>query len=273
VTDIRPPAVAGTFYPRSPVELRAQVEGFLAQSDEVKRPARGAIVPHAGLIYSGACAAEVFARVTLAPVVVILAPNHTGVFPPRGIASVWPSGGFETPLGVSAINEVFVSALCRACPGLVADRGAHRGEHAVEVELPFLEILAPDSSIVPIVVNTDEWKGCRDLAQALAATVESWPEPVLIMASSDMTHYDSAESAAVKDRRALAHVEMLDGEGLLAECHHHDITMCGRAPAATVVEAARLLGADKAEVVDYRHSGWVTGDDRHVVAYAGVVIE
>ncbi len=272
MTDIRPPAVAGTFYPRSPVELRALVEGFLVQ-DETKRPARAVIVPHAGLIYSGACAAKVFSRVALTPVVVILAPNHTGVFPPRGTASVWPSGGFQTPLGISTVNEAFVSALGQACPDLVADKGAHRTEHAVEVELPFLSILEPDCSIVPIVVHTDEWKGCRDLAQALAATVESWPEPVLLVASSDMTHYESAEAAAVKYRQALAHIEVLDGEGLLAECHHHNITMCGRAPAATIVEAARLLGAEGAHVVDYRHSGWVTGDDHHVVAYAGVVVE
>jgi AmmeMemoRadiSam system protein B len=141
------------------------------------------------------------------------------------------------------------------------------------VELPFLATLSPDSTIVPIVVAWDDWERCRTLAEALADTAAEWPEDVLLVASSDMTHFEPAMRAADKDRIALDALERLDGEELLRACRRERITMCGRAPAAVVVEAARRLGARRGEVVDYRHSGWVTGDDSSVVAYAGVVVQ
>jgi hypothetical protein len=122
------------------------------------------------------------------------------------------------------------------------------------------------------VLAWDRWEAARELAGALAAVIIEWPHPVLLVASSDMTHYESAESAARKDRLALEKVERLDGEGLLDVCHREAVTMCGRAPVAVTVAAARALGATAATLVDYRHSGWVTGDDRSVVAYAGVLI-
>jgi AmmeMemoRadiSam system protein B len=142
----------------------------------------------------------------------------------------------------------------------------------VEVELPFLALLAPDTLIVPIVLAWDDWNRCRDLANAIATTVTEWPHEVLLLASSDMTHFESAQAAAVKDRGALEAIERFDAEDLLTYCQDQHVSMCGRAPAAVVLEATRLLGASSAEVVDYRHSGMVTGDDRDVVAYAGVVI-
>jgi AmmeMemoRadiSam system protein B len=122
------------------------------------------------------------------------------------------------------------------------------------------------------VLACDDWEHCRTLAQALARLVVSWPADVLLLASSDMTHYEPAAEAARKDRMALAAIERLDGAGLLEACRRHGITMCGRAPAATVLEAARELGATGAELVDYRHSGLVSGDDTSVVSYAGVLI-
>jgi AmmeMemoRadiSam system protein B len=224
------------------------------------------------LIYSGACAAEVFKRLQLSPTVVILAPNHTGMLGTPGGASTWRSGVFQTPLGEIAIAEDFVSALCAACPLVGHDPMAHAREHAIEVELPFLSLLSPSSAIVPIVLAWDDWDRCRQLGEALAGVVREWPGAVSLIASSDMTHYESAASAEQKDRVALERVTGLDGEGLLKICHQRNITMCGRGPAAVVLEAARLLGAAEAEVVDYRNSGWVTGDEGQVVAYAGVTI-
>jgi hypothetical protein len=190
-----------------------------------------------------------------------------------GGAGTWSSGVFQTPLGDIAVAEDFVAALCTACPLVAHDPEAHAKEHAIEVELPFLSLLSPSSAIVPIVLAWDDWDRCRRLGEAVARVVRAWPEPVSLIASSDMTHFESAAAAERKDRIALEHVAQLDGEGLLDACRKHHISMCGRGPAAVVLEAAKLLGAERGELVDYRNSALVTGDDGRVVAYAGVTIQ
>lgn len=269
---VRPPAVAGLFYPASPRTLERQVREYL---DEVKTsplPARGAIVPHAGLVYSGRCAAEVFARLAVPRTVVILAPNHRGLRSTRAGASVWREGVFRTPLGDVGIDADFAARLLERCPLVAHDPVAHGPEHAVEVELPFLLLRAPGVAIVPILLSWDDWESCRALAQALAGVTRESAPDALLVASSDMTHFESAEEARRRDEMALAEVERLDGAALLETCRRHEITMCGRAAAAVVLETSRLLGAGHAEVVDYRHSGMVTGEAGNVVAYAGVVV-
>lgn len=270
--DLRPAVVAGHFYPSDAAELRSLVESYLAGASGEAASARAAMVPHAGLIYSGACAAAVFARLEIPDVVVIVAPNHTGLLGASGGASLWARGAFETPLGRVPIAVEFASRLTARCRLVAHDPVAHLREHAVEVELPFLTLLAERAAIVPLVLAWDNWERCEELAGALAAVVREWPGHVLLLASSDMTHHEPAARAAVKDRTALSAVERLDGRGLLAACRRDGISMCGRAPTATVLEAVRRLGADRAQLVDYRHSGWVTGDDSSVVTYAGVLI-
>lgn len=272
VSDLRTAAVAGHFYPADARELGEMVECYLADVESEPRPMRAVVAPHAGIVYSGRCAAQVFGRVEFPPVVVILAPNHTGVVGARGGASLWSRGAFETPLGAVPVAAAFAEALEARCPLAAHDPRAHRQEHAVEAELPFITTLAPESAIVPIVLAWDDWERCKTLADALAGLVEEWPEDVLLVASSDMTHFESAGTAARKDKVALAAIQRLDGQELLRACRREHITMCGRGPAAVVIEAARRLGATHAEVVDYRNSGWVTGDDTSVVAYAGVVV-
>ena len=160
----------------------------------------------------------------------------------------------------------------RRSPLVRHDPLAHQREHAIEVELPFLQTIAPNSRVAPIVLAWDRWEPAADVAGALAETVSEWSDDVLLVASSDMTHYESADAAEAKDQRALEAVEQLDGKELLARCRAENITMCGRAPSAVVIDAARRLGATSGRVVDYRNSGWVTGDESAVVAYAGVVI-
>ena len=269
---IRPAAVAGRFYPSDARALSDMVRGFLAEAEPGAQVARAVIVPHAGLVYSGQCAAHAFRRVEMPRVMVILAPNHTGLVSAPGGASLWARGSFATPLGDVLIAEEFARQLESRCRLVAHDPDAHRQEHAVEVELPFIATLAPGAEIVPIVLAWEDWPRCRELATGLAELIRGWPDDVLLVASSDMTHFESARRAAEKDRVALAAIERLDGEALLEACRRERITMCGRAPAAVVVEAARQLGATRAEVVDYRHSGSVTGDDSSVVAYAGVVV-
>lgn len=270
--DIRAAAVAGAFYPDDPAELSGLLAQLLASVPEAPVPTRAAVVPHAGLIYSGGCAAAVFRRVTIPSCVVILGPNHSGVLGGSTGASVWRRGGFATPLGDVEIAADFVARLMASCPLVEHDVVAHMREHAIEVELPFLTVLAPRAAIVPILLAWDDWARCEALASALARAVAAWSEPVLVLASSDMSHYESAAAARRKDDLALAAVEQLDGRALLESCETHQITMCGRAAVATTLETARQLGGERAAVIDYRHSGQVTGDDGRVVSYAGVVI-
>jgi len=170
------------------------------------------------------------------------------------------------------VDEPLAAILLAECPYLEDDPKAHRREHAVEVELPFLLARRPDLTIVPVVVGWSDWPRTRALGEALARTVERAGEPVLLVASSDMTHYEPAAEAQRKDRLALAELERLDGETLLDVTRRHRVTMCGRVPAAAVAHAARLLGASAGRVVETSHSGMVTGDDRSVVSYAGMVM-
>jgi len=271
---VRAPAVSGRFYPGTRGELERAVRELLDAVRPVAHPAaaRAAVVPHAGFVYSGLTAAHVFARLRLPRVVVILAPNHTGVTRAPGGASLWETGAFATPLGDVPVDESLARAILDAGPPVAIDHEAHRGEHAIEVELPFLVTLRPDARIVPLVLAFDDWASARRLGENLAGVVARWAEPVLLLASSDLNHYEPASVSELKDAQALAAVTALDGGELLARCRRERISMCGRAPAAAVCAAARALGATSADVVDYRHSGWVTGDESQVVGYGGVVI-
>ena len=270
---VRPPVVSGRFYPSDPDELRATVATMLADARANPAPARAIIVPHAGYIYSGRTAAQVFARVAIPGVVVILAPNHTGISEAEGGVSLWEAGAFRTPLGDVPVDAEMAAALLEVSGGVVGvDHDAHRGEHAVEVELPFLQILRADVRIVPLVIAWDGWDSARALGEMLARLVTAAGEPVLLLASSDLNHYEPSGVSEKKDALALDAVQALDGEELLARCKRERISMCGRGPAAVVLAAAKALGGTRAEVVDYRHSGWVSGDNARVVGYAGVVI-
>jgi len=271
--------VSGRFYPEARAELAAAVAELLdaARAEagaSPPAPVRAVIVPHAGYVYSGPTAAHVFARVALPSLVVMLAPNHTGVCRAPGGASLWEEGAFRTPLGDVPVDAPCAAALRAASRLVGVDHEAHRAEHAIEVLLPFLQVLRPDARIVPLVLAWDAWDTARELADALARVVREAQEPILLLASSDLNHYEPAAVSVRKDARALEAVTALDGAELLARCRRERISMCGRGPAAVVVAAARSLGAARAEVVDYRHSGWVSGggDDSQVVGYGGVVI-
>lgn len=267
----RQPAVAGQFYPAEPAELTRLVAECLEGVPREARRAAGAIVPHAALMYSGRGAGAVFGRLAFPSTVVILAPNHTGRCQSPG-ASIWRTGAFTTPLGDVPVSDTFAGALERACDLVAHDPAAHRDEHAIEVELPFLQALAPGAAIVPIVIAWEDWPRSERLAAALADLAADSAASVLFIASSDMTHYEPAATAERKDQAAFGAIARLDGNALLDVCRRERITMCGRAPAAVVLETARRLGATRADLVDYRHSGMVTGDHDDVVSYAGVIL-
>jgi len=272
----RTPVVSGRFYSANPVELKATVVSLLQDARQAVGPsahrAVGVIAPHAGYVYSGPTAAAVFARVALPDLIIIVAPNHTGVCRAPGGASLWEDGAFRTPLGDVPVDETCAARVAAATSLVAVDHEAHRAEHAIEVLLPFVQVGRPGARIVPLVLAWDTWDEARELGEALARVVREAGEPVLLLASSDLNHYEPASVSERKDARALEAVTALDGAELLARCRRERITMCGRAPVAVVLAAARALGATRAEVVDYRHSGWVSGDNSQVVGYGGVVI-
>ncbi|HXY68328.1 MAG TPA: AmmeMemoRadiSam system protein B [Gemmatimonadales bacterium] len=268
---VRQPAVAGLFYPGQPALLVAAVRELLAVAGAEPRPARAAVAPHAGYVYSGRTAGQVFARLEVPRRCVVLAPNHTGRGDAAEGGSVYAVGSFVTPAGEVPVDESTAAALLACCDLLEDDPAAHAREHAVEVQLPFLLARQPEVAVVPVVLGWSDWPRTRRLGEALAAVVRGAPEPVLLVASSDMNHYESAAVAAEKDALALAEAERLDGERLLDVTRRHQVSMCGRVPAAAVLHAARLLGASAGEVVHRSHSGQVTGDDGSVVSYAGVI--
>lgn len=268
---VRQPAVAGLFYPGKPAQLVAAVRELVEVPGAVPRPALAAVAPHAGYVYSGRTAGQVFARLEVPRRCVVLAPNHTGQGDAEQGGSVYAVGSFVTPAGEVPVDESTAAALLAACDLMEDDPAAHLREHAVEVQLPFLLARQPQVSVVPVVLGWSDWPRTRRLAEALAEVVRGSAEPVLLLASSDMNHYESAAVAEEKDGLALAAAVRLDGEQLLDVTRRHHVTMCGRVPAAAVLHAARLLGAASADVVHRSHSGQVTGDDASVVSYAGMI--
>jgi AmmeMemoRadiSam system protein B len=266
--------VSGRFYAGSQEALDRDVRALLQPVEPMAHAAtaRAAIAPHAGYVYSGVTAAHVFARLDVPRLVVILGPNHTGRCHAPGGVSLWETGAFATPLGQVPVDADLAAALLAECPLVGIDRTAHLDEHAIEVELPFLQLRRADVAIVPLVLAWDGWEEASALGEALARIVRRWNEPVLLLASSDLNHYESAAMTELKDAQVLDAIRALDGAELLRRCRVERVSMCGRAAAAAVIAAARALGSTQAEVVDYRHSGWVTGDEARVVGYGGVVI-
>lgn len=264
------------FYPNDRGQLQDLVEQQLQEAGNLptrRKTAIGAMAPHAGLVYSGVCAAHVFGRIVFPDTIVIMSPNHNGICRAPGGVSLWRRGSFLTPLGEVPVDETVGNELLARCSHVAEDQEAHLPEHGIELELPFIHTMAPESQIVPLLFVQDSWEICFSVASALSEIIRERQGGVLVLASSDMTHFESAESAASKDDEALDAVEALDGQRLLEVCKRRRITMCGRAPAAVMVEVARQLGHRSATVVDRRHSGLVSGDFENVVAYAGVVVE
>lgn len=267
---IRRPAVAGTFYPADPEALDAEITRLLAGRQPPREPAAIAVmVPHAGYVYSGGIAARTYLATRLPERVVILGPNHTGMGEP---IAVMAEGSWRTPLGDAAIDAGLAAAILERCGAASIDEAAHRREHSLEVQVPFLQRLVPGVRLVPICVGTHRLPRLLDLGRAIGAALLAHPDPTLLVLSSDMSHYIPAAEAERLDRRALAPLLALDPEGLHREVTEASISMCGMAPVVAGIEAARVLGARSARLVAYGHSGEETGDFESVVAYAGVAV-
>jgi MEMO1 family protein len=266
---VRRPAVAGRFYPGDADDLRAEARSYLESSLDKPIRAIGCIAPHAGYMYSGHVAGAVFARVEIPERCIVLCPNHTGMGVPLAIVS---EGAWETPLGDVGIDSRLAAALKHQFPALEEDSAAHRTEHAAEVELPFLQLQQAHLKFVPIALGTRRLEILEELGEALAEVISAQNDSVLIVASSDMNHYESDGVTRAKDHRALERILSLDPQGLYEVVTQQNVTMCGFGPAVAMLTAARKLGAKSTELVKYATSGDVSGDRNMVVGYAGVVV-
>jgi hypothetical protein len=271
---VRTPAVAGRFYPGRAEELLREIREYTSPGKTTVESGRiaaiGCVAPHAGYIYSGGVAGAVYSRLEIPERCVILCPNHTGKGRPLAIMA---NTAWQTPLGEVAADADLGARLLLRFLMLQEDSAAHRAEHAIEVQIPFLQAQQPELSIVPIVIGTSDFDVLRGLGEALADVIADRDEKVLIIASSDMNHYESDAVTRVKDHKAIERVLALDARGLWEVVMNEDISMCGFAPTIVMLTAAKLLGATSATLVKYATSGDVSGDYESVVGYAGIIVE
>ena len=266
---IRQPAVAGRFYPANPDELLKELQSYV-QPAEQRTQVIGVVAPHAGYMYSGHVAGAVYSRIQVPSRNVVLCPNHTGFGTPL---SIMRSGAWQTPLGDMQIDQELCENLMAADPYLVDDVEAHRYEHALEVQLPFMQHVAgPSATFAPITVGTAHWQRLEELGSAIGEVLRKIDQTALIIASSDMNHYESDAVTRVKDRKAIDQVLAMDPRGLYDVVRRENISMCGYGPTVAMLVAAKMLGASKAELVKYATSGDVSMDFDHVVGYAGMVV-
>ncbi len=273
---VRRAAVAGTWYPASAAVLARQVQSYIddadAACDDAVPPHAdlvAVIAPHAGLMYSGPVAAYSYRslRARQYDVIVLVGPSHYVGFDG---ASIWSSGTFETPLGDLSIDDVFAGAIRAQCPLVTERPDAHRREHSLEMQLPFLAMLAPQTSIVPIVMGVQTRETAFALGAAIADAARN--RRALFVASSDLSHFYDASTAGTLDREVISRVDNLDDEGLMALLERRADHACGGGPIVAVLHAARALGATRAATLRYADSGDVSGDKSSVVGYmaAGV---
>jgi len=268
VSVVREPAVAGRFYPRDPKKLRSEISSHLSLSEKPVA-ALGCVIPHAGYMYSGRVAGAVYSQLDWPSRLIILCPNHTGRGTPLSIMS---EGEWQTPLGRVSVDPEIASRLKRIFPLLNEDAEAHRAEHATEVQLPFLQERLTDFTFVPIAIGTGRFEPLSLLGEAIAEAISSIGKRVMIIASSDMNHYESDVITRQKDGRAIDKILQLDPRGLYDVVTNENITMCGYGPTVTMLTAAKQLGATRAELICYGTSADVSGDREVVVGYAGLAV-
>ena len=265
---VRHPAVAGSFYPANPDVLLEQVQRFTAHGDE-KLAALGCVVPHAGYMYSGPVAGAVYGHLALPQRFIILCPNHTGRGQPLAVNS---EGAWQTPLGEARIDSALAASLKAQFPLITEDDEAHRSEHALEVQLPFLQARLRQFSFVPIAIGTGQFEVLAALGEVVARVIQESGERVLIIASSDMNHYEPDDVTRMKDDLAIRAILALDPRGLFDVVREKHVSMCGYGPTVAMLTAAKRMGASSAQLIRYATSGDVSGELDWVVGYAGIVV-
>ncbi len=266
---LRLPVVAGRFYPSDPKELTALVHEYSRPDPQHPAiPVKACLTPHAGYMYSGHVAGAALARVALPQKIIILGVRHY----PRGEpAAILSSGAWRTPLGDAPIDETLAEVLGQACPLLREDSVAHSGEHSLEVQVPFLQVLAPGFTFVPVALGTVRFESLVSVGEALGRVLADSKENVLLLTTSDLNHYEDDATTRIKDQIAIGQLLALDPRGLYDTCRNEEISMCGLGPAVAMLTALHALGAKKPELVKYATSADVSGDRDQVVGYAGMI--
>jgi AmmeMemoRadiSam system protein B len=269
---LRKPAVAGRFYPAQPEVLSRDLETYLKDSAPHRAKAEGAlgcVAPHAGYMYSGHVAGAVYHKLPPCACYIILCPNHFARGAPLATMS---SGAWLTPLGQVPIDHALARALLKACSLLADDPVAHSQEHSLEVQLPFLQHVVKEFSFVPVSVGVGGYPALELLGHCVASVARAASKPVMIIASSDMNHYEPDKITRIKDRKAIDKILALDPNGLYDVVHREAISMCGYGPTVAMLTAAKDLGAQRAELVKYATSADVSHDYSSVVGYAGITV-
>jgi AmmeMemoRadiSam system protein B len=268
---IRPPAVAGMFYEGSPERLREQVDECFAANPPVaqKQSFIGAVVPHAGLMYSGHVAAAFYAAADLPKRFIILCPNHTGL---GHSAAINREGAWRTPLGDVTVDTPLADALLSRTKLLRVDPMAHAREHSLEVQLPFLQRLLPQFTFVPICLATHRLDLTEEIGMVLAEVVKEERERVGILASSDLNHYEDQQTTIRKDTLAIEEVLAMKPRELWRVVDEFDVSMCGFIPTTAMLFAANGLGARESRLLKHATSGDINRDYARVVGYASILI-
>jgi hypothetical protein len=270
--DIRPSVLAGTWYPGSKTSLEKSIKYYIRGSSETAHAGeeiKALIVPHAGYRYSGSVAASAFRLLEGISIkrVILIGPSHRMRF---SGASVNLQSGYETPLGIVPVDRKFCEELMNADPDIGWVKEAHSREHCLEIQLPFLQMTLDDFKIVPILLSEIDVDACQRLAEKISDAIKE--KGTLIIASTDLSHYHSSEKAEVLDRCFISHVRDMDPMGLIKDLSSGKCEACGHTAVITVLLAAAKLGADKAKILSYSHSGKTTGDNKRVVGYLSAAL-
>jgi MEMO1 family protein len=268
--DIRKSAIAGSWYPGNSVVLRTDIENYFRNVADrnIGGSVIGLMVPHAGYVYSGLIAANAYKTIKGEKFdsVIVIGPSHHAYF--RGV-SVYDRGGYETPLGVVPV-DVSLAGSIMACSEMISSvPTVHLQEHSVEIQLPFLQVALGEFHFVPIVMGDQGPQTCETLAKSIVAAVGD--QKVLIVGSSDLSHFHSYDEAMTLDHRAISHVMKMDGQGLLRDLENDACEACGGGPIVATMMASKKLGANGVSLLKYANSGDVTGDKKNVVGYASAV--
>jgi MEMO1 family protein len=278
---IRKPAVAGLFYESNPESLRKRIKwcyqhqlgpGRIPDQIGKKRTIKGIMAPHAGYQYSGPVAAHSYLELAedgFPETVVILCPNHTGLG--SGVSTMI-EGAWQTPLGNVQIDEEFATELVSHHALMDTDPTAHLQEHSCEVQLPFLQDISPDFRLVPVCMWMQDLETANELGEAIAETSSKIGRDIVVIASTDFTHYQPQEVAKAQDTQVLDAIEAMNEKLMMKRVDDLNVTMCGYGPVATALVASKAMGAKTAEILKYATSGDATGDYSSVVGYASAVI-
>jgi len=266
---LRLPAVSGRFYPSNAAELTALVRQYTeAEKNATRMPVKACLVPHAGYVYSGHVAGAVYARISIPKKIMILGVRH---HPHGANAAILSAGTWRTPLGDAPIDEPLAAALRAACPLLREDSVAHSSEHSLEVQLPFLQVLRPEFTFVPVALGGVRIEDLVAVGEGIGRVLADSAEEILLVTTSDLNHYENDAATRVKDRKAIDRILALDARGLYDTCRNEAISMCGLGPTVVMLTALQSVGATQPELLRYATSGDVSGDLSAVVGYAGMV--